>query len=111
MLFRSDLLEVGVHHLSDDLPDLWVVDPADSAFGAVTQMTLRSFGPLRTNMTVQEAESVLGVDLVSIQENLGGCTFVAPAGPPDPDLCLTAQRIVDSAVLSAASKRTVALVP
>ena len=32
-------------------------------------------------------------------------------GPLDPGLCLTAQRIVDSAVLSAATKRTVALVP
>ncbi len=32
-------------------------------------------------------------------------------GPLDPAICLTAQRIVDSAVLSAAEKRTVALVP
>ncbi len=32
-------------------------------------------------------------------------------GPLDPAMCLTAQRIVDSAVLSAAQKRTVALVP
>lgn len=80
----GDFLEIGVHHLSDDLPDIWVVDPADSPFGAVTEITLRSYGPLRTNMTVAEAESVLGVDLVSTQENLGGCTFVAPAGPSDP---------------------------
>lgn len=33
------------------------------------------------------------------------------AGPLDPSLCLLAQRIVDSAVLSAATKRTVALIP
>ena len=32
-------------------------------------------------------------------------------GPLEPSLCLTAQRIVDSAVLSAESKRTVELVP
>ena len=32
------------------------------------------------------------------------------SGPLDPELCLTAQRIVDSAVLSAETKRTVALV-
>lgn len=32
-------------------------------------------------------------------------------GPLDPDLCLTAQRIVDTAVRSAAEKRTLALVP
>ena len=31
-------------------------------------------------------------------------------GPLDPELCLIGQRIVDSAVLSAASKRTVPLV-
>jgi glucose-fructose oxidoreductase len=33
------------------------------------------------------------------------------AGPLDPSLCLIGQRIVDSAVLSAETKRTVALVP
>jgi glucose-fructose oxidoreductase len=32
-------------------------------------------------------------------------------GPLDPDLCLTAQRIVDTAVRSAAEKRTLALIP
>jgi glucose-fructose oxidoreductase len=32
------------------------------------------------------------------------------SGPLDPALCLTAQRIVDSAVLSARTKRTVPLV-
>ena len=80
----GDFLEIGVHHLSDDLPDIWVVDPAASAFGAITEISLRSFGPLRTNMTVAEAESLLDVDLVSTQENIGGCTFVAPAGPADP---------------------------
>ena len=32
-------------------------------------------------------------------------------GPLDPDLCLTAQRIIDTAVLSARQKRTLALVP
>jgi glucose-fructose oxidoreductase len=32
-------------------------------------------------------------------------------GPLDPSLCLTAQRIVDSAMLSAREKRTVELVP
>jgi glucose-fructose oxidoreductase len=32
------------------------------------------------------------------------------AGPLDPSLCLLAQRIVDSAVLSAETKRTVPLV-
>lgn len=34
-----------------------------------------------------------------------------PEGPLDPALCLTAQRIVDTAVQSAATKRTLALVP
>ena len=33
------------------------------------------------------------------------------AGPLDPALCITGQRIIDSAVLSAATKRTVDLVP
>lgn len=32
-------------------------------------------------------------------------------GPLDPDLCLTAQRIIDTAVLAAGQKRTLALVP
>jgi glucose-fructose oxidoreductase len=32
-------------------------------------------------------------------------------GPLDPSLCLVGQRIIDSAVLSAGAKRTVALVP
>jgi glucose-fructose oxidoreductase len=32
------------------------------------------------------------------------------AGPLDPSLCLIGQRIIDSAVLSAETKRTVALV-
>ena len=35
----------------------------------------------------------------------------AITGPLDPDLCLTAQRIIDTAVLSARQKRTLALVP
>lgn len=35
----------------------------------------------------------------------------AVEGPLDPELCLTAQRIIDSAVLSAQTRRTVALVP
>ena len=34
-----------------------------------------------------------------------------PAGPLDPEPCLTAQRIVDTAVRSASEKRTLALVP
>ncbi len=32
-------------------------------------------------------------------------------GPLDPELCLTAQRIVDTAALSAVEKRTVELIP
>jgi hypothetical protein len=80
----GDLLGIGLHHLSDDLPDIWVVDPAESVFGDIEIMTLRSFGPLRTNFTVAEAEKVLGVDLVAVQENFGSCTFVTPAGPRDP---------------------------
>jgi glucose-fructose oxidoreductase len=32
------------------------------------------------------------------------------SGPLDPELCLVGQRIVDSAAMSAATKRTVALV-
>jgi len=35
----------------------------------------------------------------------------AVGGPLDPELCLTAQRIVDTAALSAASKRTLDLIP
>lgn len=35
----------------------------------------------------------------------------APEGPLDPELCLTAQRIVDTAAASAAAKRTLELLP
>lgn len=84
----QDLLGVGVHHLSDELPDIWVVDRSESPFVAITEISPQSFGLLRTNMAVNEAAQVLGVDLVDLypdlQAELGGCTFVEAVGPPDP---------------------------
>lgn len=84
----SQFLSVGVHHLGDGLPALWVVDRADSPFAAITEITPLSFGPLRPNMTVTEAAAALGVDLVDaypdLRDDLAGCTFVRVDGAPDP---------------------------
>lgn len=84
----QDLLGVGVHHLSDELPDIWVVDRAESPFTTITDISPQAFGPLRTDMIVDEAAQALDVDLVDqypdLRADLGGCTFVQPVGPPDP---------------------------
>ena len=80
-------LGVGVHHLADGLPALWVVPrSSELPFAAITEMTPESFGPLRPGMTVDEASAVLGVTLVDryADIDLGTCTFVTPEGPLDP---------------------------
>ena len=102
----------GILQLDEIIFDVLVVSPAGfRARGIREQFAAGPIDLLACHFHVLNSRA--GEIFFDVTEYVLGCINRGEAisGPLDPMLCLTAQRIVDTAALSAREKRTLALVP